>query len=181
MEEVRAWRDTAVLLEQSYHMTDLYVRRPDAIKFLSTVGVNSFAKFGRSKARQLVCCNHDGFVIGDGIIFALEDDQILFAGRPPLTNWMAYQAGISDLDVTTEIDSHLLENSDKPRRLCRFEIRGPKALDILNEVTEGGELTTKFFNMGEITVAGCTARTLSHGMGGAQGLELWGPYEDDAD
>jgi len=41
-------------------------------------------------------------------------------------------------------------------------------------------LTTKFFNMGEITIAGCKARTLSHGMGGAQGLELWGPFEDGA-
>lgn len=32
--------------------------------------------------------------------------------------------------------------------------------------------------MGEITIGGCKARTLSHGMGGAQGLELWGPYEE---
>lgn len=29
IEEVRAWRNSAVLLNQSYHMTDLYVRGPD--------------------------------------------------------------------------------------------------------------------------------------------------------
>ncbi|MEZ5721817.1 MAG: hypothetical protein R3D59_09220 [Paracoccaceae bacterium] len=56
-------------------------------------------------------------------------------------------------------------------------MQGPDALKILEEVNEGGPLTTKFFNMGEITVAGCKARTLSHGMGGAQGL-AWGPYEE---
>lgn len=180
MEEVRSWRNSAVLLNQSYHMTDLYVRGPDALKFLSYVGVNSFAKFGRNKAKQLICCNHEGYVIGDGILFGLEDDEYLYVGRPPLTNWMAYQASISDFDVTTELDIRSLENTDKPRKLYRFEVQGPNALDILNEVNEGAPLVTKFFNMGTITIAGCKARTLSHGMGGAQGLELWGPYEDGA-
>lgn len=178
MEEVRAWRHGAVLLNQSYHMTDLYVRGPDAIKFLSYVGVNSFANFGRNKAKQLICVNPDGYVVGDGIIFGLEDDEILYVGRPPLAYWLAYQAEVLDFDLTTEFDIRSLENADKPRKLYRYEVQGPRALEILNEVNEGGDLTTKFFNMGEITIAGCTARTLSHGMGGAQGLEIFGPYED---
>lgn len=178
MEEVRAWRNGAVLLNQSHHMTDLYLRGPDAIKFMSYVGVNSFANFGRNKAKQLICCNHDGYVIGDGIIFALEGDEILYVGRPSLAYWLAYQAEIGNFDVTTELDIRSLENADKPRKLYRYEVQGPLALDILNEANEGGPLTTKFFNMGEITVAGCKARTLSHGMGGARGLELWGLYEE---
>lgn len=178
MEEVRAWRHGAVLLNQSYHMTDLYVRGPDAVRFLSHVGVNSFAGFGRNKAKQLVCVNEDGYVIGDGIIFGLEDDEVLYVGRPPLAYWLAYQAEIGSFDVTTEFDIRSLENTARPRKLYRFEVQGPKALDILAEVNEGGPLSTRFFSMGEITVAGCTARTLAHGMGGAQGLELWGPYED---
>ncbi|MFV0243598.1 MAG: aminomethyl transferase family protein [Qingshengfaniella sp.] len=178
IEEVRAWRNSAVLLNQSYHMTDLYLRGPDAIRMLSHVGVNSFKNFGRNKAKQLVCCNYDGYVIGDGIIFALEDDEILYVGRPPLAHWMKFIADTGDFDVTAELDIRSLENPDKPRKLYRYEVQGPKALDILNEVNEGGPLTTKFFNMGEITIAGCKARTLSHGMGGAQGLEIWGPYED---
>ena len=92
MEEVRAWRNGAVLLNQSYHMTDLYIRGADTIKFLSYVGINNFSNFGRNKAKQLVCCNHDGYVIGDGILFGLEDDEALFIGRPPVANWMAFQA-----------------------------------------------------------------------------------------
>jgi glycine cleavage system aminomethyltransferase T len=178
MEEVRAWRESAVLLNQSYHMTDLYIRGADAVRFVSHVGVNSFAGFGRNKAKQLVCVNSDGYVIGDGILFGLADDELLYVGRPPLAYWLAYQAEIGDFDVTTEFDIRSLENTARPRKLCRFEVQGPKALDILNEANEGGPLTTKFFNMGEITIAGCKARTLSHGMGGAQGLELWGPYDE---
>ena len=178
VEEARAWRNGAVLLNQSYHMTDLYVRGPQVKALLERVGVNSFKTWGRDKAKQLVCCNPDGYVIGDVICFGLEDDVALLIGRPPVCNWVAYQAEISGLDVTTEFDIRSLENPDKPRKLYRYEVQGPKALDILNAVNEGGPLTTKFFNMGEITIAGCKARTLSHGMGGAQGLELWGPYEE---
>ena len=178
IEETRAWRESAVLLQQTFHMTDLYVRGPDTKAFLEHVAVNSFATWGKDKAKQIVCVSPDGYVIGDGILFGHSDEEALFVGRPPLSNWMRYQAEISDFDVTTEVDIRSLENPDKPRQLYRYEVQGPKALDILNEVNEGGPLVTKFFNMGEITVAGCKARTLSHGMGGAQGLELWGPYED---
>lgn len=178
MEEVRAWREGAVLLNQSYHMTDLYVRGPDALKLLSHVGVNSFASFGPGKAKQLVCVNPNGYVIGDGIVFGMGPEEYLYVGRPPLANWIAYNAEVGDFDVSTEYDIRSLENPDTPRKLYRYEVQGPKALDILNEVNEGGPLVTRFFNMGEITIAGCTAGTLSHGMGGAQGLEIWGPYAE---
>ena len=36
----------------------------------------------------------------------------------------------------------------------------------------------KFFNMGHIQIAGRTVRALRHGMAGAPGLEVWGPYEE---
>lgn len=180
IEEVRAWRESAVLFDQSYHMTDLYVRGPDAVRLLGHVGVNSFANFGRDRAKQLVCVSPDGFVIGDGILFGLEEDELLYIGRPPLANWIRFQAEIGDWDVETELDIRSLENPDKPRKLYRYEVQGPNALRILEAVNQGGPLTTKFFRMGEITIAGCRARTLSHGMGGAQGLEIWGTYEERA-
>src|SRR5688572_5638604 len=41
-DEQRAWRDTCVLFNQSYHMTDMYVEGPDAPTVLSMLGVNSF-------------------------------------------------------------------------------------------------------------------------------------------
>jgi glycine cleavage system aminomethyltransferase T len=178
-DEVRAWRESAVLMNQSYHMTDLYIRGPQALDFLSHVGVNSFKGFGRNKAKQLVCVSPDGFVIGDGILFGLEDDEYLYVGRPPLANWLRYQASLGRFDVDTELDIRKLEGGGH-RKLYRYEVQGPRALDILNAVNQGGPLTTKFFAMGEITIAGCKARTLSHGMGGAQGLEIWGPYAEGA-
>jgi vanillate/3-O-methylgallate O-demethylase len=125
-----------------------------------------------------VCVNYDGHVLGDAIIFGLEDDEFNIVGRPVVPNWVQYQAETGGYDVTVERDERTLDNPDKPRKTYRFEVQGSNALRILEKANQGGALTTKFFNMGEITVAGRRARTLSHGMGGAQGLELWGPVED---
>ncbi|MCB1350579.1 MAG: aminomethyl transferase family protein, partial [Maritimibacter sp.] len=46
MEEMRAWRESAALMDQSFHMTDLYVKGPDTLRLLSDLAVNSFANFG---------------------------------------------------------------------------------------------------------------------------------------
>ena len=44
-DEVRAWQQTCVLFNQSYHMVDLAVEGPDAFAMLNHLGVNSFAGF----------------------------------------------------------------------------------------------------------------------------------------
>ncbi len=47
------------------------------------------------------------------------------------------------------------------------------------EKLNGGPLEQlKFFNMATMTIDGTTVRTLRHGMAGAPGLEIWGPYAD---
>ena len=177
-EEVQAWRNSAALLNQSLHMTDLYVQGPDVIRLLSDLSVNSYANFGRNKAKQIICCNEDGYLIGDSVLFGLEDDLVKIVGRPCVPNWVQFHAETGNYDVTVERDERRVDAPDAPRKTYRFEVQGPRAIEILNEVNEGGTLTTKFFNMGEITIAGCAARTLSHGMGGAEGLEIWGPADD---
>ena len=59
-DEQRAWQETAVLFNQSYHMTDMYVEGPDAAKLLNSLGINSFKGFEVDKAKQYVPVNHDG-------------------------------------------------------------------------------------------------------------------------
>ncbi|MGZ4662411.1 MAG: aminomethyl transferase family protein, partial [Arthrobacter sp.] len=43
--EQRAWRETAVLYDQSHHMVNFFVKGPDALKLFSDTGINSFANF----------------------------------------------------------------------------------------------------------------------------------------
>lgn len=91
-DEQRAWRETVALMDQSFHMTDLYLQGPDVMRLISHLGVNAFNGFGRNKAKQFVACNHDGYVIGDMILFGLEDDQVSLVGRPAVANWCSSTA-----------------------------------------------------------------------------------------
>ena len=176
-DEQEAWRKTAILFDQSYHMTDLYVEGPDTVRLLSELGVNSFKGFQRDKAKQFVACNHDGYVIGDGVLCALENDKVILIGRPPVSNWVNYHAVTGGYDVRVERDERSLANA-RPRRLYRFEVQGPNAWKILEKVHGGPIPDIRFFAMGEIRIAGRPVRCLKHGMSGAPGLELWGPKEE---
>src|SRR5437016_929893 len=82
-DEQRAWRETCVLFDQSHHMVEQYVGGPDALKLLSHLAINSFAKFPIDKAKQFVPCSYDGYVIGDGILFHLAENELVFVGRAP--------------------------------------------------------------------------------------------------
>jgi hypothetical protein len=73
-DEQEGWANTAVLFDQPYHMTDLYVKGPDMVRLLSDLEVNTFKGFKRDKAKQLIVCNYDRYVIGDAVLFALEGD-----------------------------------------------------------------------------------------------------------
>jgi len=176
-EEQRSWRETVGLLDQSLHMTDLYVKGPDTIRLLSEVGVNSFKGYGRDKGKQIVCCNHDGYVIGDMVLFGLEDDIVNIVGRPPVANWIQYHAETGGYDVTFERDERSISNP-KPRKTYRFELQGPKAWALLEKLNGKPIEEIKFFRMGEFQIAGRKIRALAHAFAGAPGLEFWGPLEE---
>lgn len=68
-DEQYAWQHTCILFDLSYHMVDLALEGPDALKLLSHVGFNSFEGFEVNQAKQLAPCSPDGYVIGDVILF----------------------------------------------------------------------------------------------------------------
>ena len=78
----RLRRDASALFDQSHHMTDLYLEGTDVIRLLSDLGVNTFENAAVNKAKQLVACNHDGYVIGDGILFFVLEHRVSLVGRP---------------------------------------------------------------------------------------------------
>jgi len=177
-DEQVSWRETCALFDQSHHMTDLYVEGPDTIRLLSDLGVNSFTNFAVNKAKQFVPCTPDGRVIGDGILFFLDENRVLLVGGPSAHNWLAYHAETGDYDVSLERDERTAVNPTGRRKLYRYQVQGPTALEVMERATGGPLPEIKFFNMGELTVAGRKVRALHHGMSGAPGLELFGPWEE---
>jgi len=180
-DEQRAWRETAVLFDQSHHMANIYVEGPDALKMLSYLATNSFAKFPVNRAKQFAPCTYDGFVIGDGILFHLEENRLVFVGRAPAANWIQFHAETGGYDVKIEKDDRSPSNPKGKavvRSCYRYQIQGPNATQILEKLNGGPLPEIKFFNMDVINITGRKVRALRHGMAGAPGLEIWGPYEE---
>ncbi len=178
-DEQRAWQQTCVLFNQSFHMTDMYIKGPDALKLLSGLAVNSFDGFDVNKAKQFVACNYDGYVIGDAILFHLDKDLYNLVGRPSAHNWVQYHCETGGYKVTLERDEESAARQGPPvRKVYRYQVQGPNAMKVLEKVTGGPLPKIKFFNMGEVTIAGRKVRTLRHGMVGQPGLELFGPWAE---
>lgn len=176
-----ATRQTCVLFDQSHHMVDVYIEGPDALKLLTETTINSFARFTVNKAKQYVPCNHEGYVIGDGILFYLEENKFVFVGRAPGANWIKYQAETGGYNVKTIYDdrSPSRPGGQQVNRISyRYQIQGPKAEQLIQKLNGGPLADIKFFNMAEIKIAGRRVRALRHGMAGEPGLEIWGPYEE---
>ena len=180
-DEQRAWRDTAVLFDQSHHMAELTIKGPDALKLCSYTTINSFKGFVPNKAKQMVPITYDGNVVGDGILFYLAENELLFVGRAPTVNWLQFHAETGGFKVDLIRDdrspSHPRGNA-VVRRHYRYQVQGPNAEKILNKVNGGPIPDVKFFTMDYINIGGKKVRALRHGMAGAPGLELWGPYEE---
>lgn len=176
-DEQRAWKETCALFDQSHHMTDLYVEGPDALKLFADLGINTVKNFRVNLAKQFVACNHDGYVIGDAILFHLEENHFNLVGRPPAHNWVQYHAETGGYKVKVERDERSFVNQGR-RKTYRYQIQGPNAVKTMEKVTGKAAPDIKFFHMDVFKVAGRDVRALRHGMVGQPGWELWGPWDD---
>jgi vanillate/3-O-methylgallate O-demethylase len=180
-DEQRAWRETCVLFDQSHHMVDLFIEGADALRLLSHLAINSFANFPVNRAKQFVPCSYDGCVIGDGILFHLDTNKFVFVGRAPTANWIQFHAATGGYDVSVEKDDRSPSRPmGKPvvRKFYRYQIQGPNAEQVIRKLNGGPFADIKFFHMDYINIAGRKVRALRHGMAGAPGLEVWGPYAE---
>jgi vanillate/3-O-methylgallate O-demethylase len=168
--EQRAWRESCALLDQSHHMTDLYISGPDALKLLRDVGVNSFENFGVNKAKQYVAVNEAGYLIGDAVLFHLEDELFDLVGHPMVLDWVQFH-----------LETGTYDRKAGPPKVYRYELQGPTAVAVLEKASGAPLPPTKFFQMADFTIAGHRVRGLRHGMAGQPGFELFGPWaEGDA-
>ena len=182
-DEQAAWRDSAVLFDQSHHMDELIVEGPQATEFLSHHGINSFANFDTNRAKHFVPVTPNGHVIGDHIIFREREDKYVLVGRAPTSNWLMFCAAYGNWNVRLTYDPRSPSRPEGERVLrvhYRYQIQGPEAGKIFEKMNGGPIPDIKFFHVDTINVGSKKVQALRHGMSGAPGLEIWGPYEDKA-
>jgi glycine cleavage system aminomethyltransferase T len=176
-DEQRAWKESCALLELSYHMTELHLRGSGAFALLAKVAVNKLDPFPVKRAKQLVLVGHDGNMIGDAILFREEQEFFRVVGAPFASDWLQFNAEQMGGDVEVTRDDNFAVRAGT-RDVFRLQIQGPNALSFMREVTGGKLPEIKFFDIGEIQIAGRPVRALRHGMVGEPGYELYGRWDE---
>lgn len=180
-DEQRSWAESAVLFNQSFHMVDLLVTGPGAFDMLSYLAPNSFKGFVPNRAKQFAPVTPEGYVIGDVILFYLEENKFELVGRAPSIEWVEYWASTGKWDVKVERDERTAArplDQQGYRRNYRFQLQGPNAMTVLGKAMGETPPDLKFFHMAPIKIAGVEVRALRHGMAGQPGYELFGPWKD---
>jgi glycine cleavage system aminomethyltransferase T len=126
-----------------------------------------------------VACSYDGYVIGDAVLFHLEDQLFNLVGRPSAHNWVQFHCETGGYRAKCERDERsAARHGAITRKVYRFQVQGPNAVKVMQKVTGKPVPEIKFFDMGAFTIAGRRVRALRHGMVGQPGWELFGPWAE---
>src|ERR1700733_3702379 len=150
-DEQTAWQQTCVLFNQSYHMADLAVEGPDVFKLLNHLAPNGFKGFVPNRAKQFAPVNHDGYIIGDVIMFYLAENKFNLVGRAPALEWVQFHAATGKWDVKTELDQRTALRTDGRRKVWRFQIQGPNAMKVIEKALGRAPEELKFFHMTQVS------------------------------
>ncbi|WP_347558867.1 hypothetical protein [Robbsia sp. KACC 23696] len=176
--EVNSWLTSCGFMDQSHHMVDHYVKGPGAFDLLSSLAVNSFKNFKPGMAKQFVATTPDGHYLGDCVLFYLEEELFNLVGRPTALDWVQYHVETGKWDVTTERDPQSMDRGGRPPVVYRYELQGPRAAALIEKLTGKPLPDVKFFGMTDFQIAGHRVRALRHGMAGAVGFEMFGPWAE---
>ena len=181
-DEQRAWSASVAILDQSHHMTQLFLGGADLIPLLSSISPNTFATFRAGVAKQLIAVNKDGYLIGDGILFYNSDERegLVLIGHHILIDWVRFnaekaQAAGQDVHHRLEGNSHMRPGDPT---FFRLEIQGPDADHVMEKLWGGPVPEVKFFHIADVEIAGKKVKALRHGMAGQPGFEFYGAYAD---
>jgi len=182
-DEQRAWSSTVAIMDQSHHMTQLFLGGSDLIEILSGISPNTFATFRVGVAKQLIAVNHAGYLIGDGILFYNSDDRegLVLIGHHILIDWVRFnvekaQGAGKDVHHRLEANSAMRGAGNDPT-FYRYELQGPEADKVMLKLWDSIP-EVKFFHIADVEIAGKKVKALRHGMAGQPGFEFYGPYAD---
>ena len=164
--ETNAWKESCYI-NSSLNPTDTqWLKGPDALKFLSDHCVNNFEKFPVGTGKHGIMCNKDGFVMTDGIILRLDEDEFMLYW---LSLPVPYYLSKGNYDV-----QHKIITGSK----YLFQLCGPRSLEIVEAATNENLHDIKFMHHRMSSIAGKEVRILRAGMGGTLGYEVHGNIED---
>ena len=139
IEEHKNVRENIGLFDVS-HMGEVFIKGPDALKFLNYLVPANVSKLVNGKALYTHLVNEKGGIIDDLIIYKLEENSyflIVNASRiDEDVNWISYNSANFDIEIDNQ--SH---------NLSMIAIQGPKAYLLIEKMGVNKEIQPKSFSI----------------------------------
>jgi glycine cleavage system aminomethyltransferase T len=169
VDECRSWVASCYLGDWS-SLGKVEVRGPQALAFLSWLGLRDLSQFAIGQIKHHVQLDEHGWVASEGILCRLGEDAFLYTAGS--IEWLQWQFGQGDWDA---------ELTDVTPDRFIFGVQGPRSRACVERVlaTDLGDLA---FNHSRDARAGSVPlRVLRTGISGELGYELHGPAEAAAE
>jgi len=166
--EYYAIRNSVAILDTS-PLFKYRISGPDALRFLQSVMVRDIGQCKIGDAQYTCWCNSDGFVLQDGVILRISDDNFrLTAGEPSLHY---FRATASTLDLSN------LEIEDLTNDYGILAVQGPHAYSTISQLTDATD-SLSYFELAQTEIEGSPVLLSRTGYTGDLGYELWIKAED---
>jgi glycine cleavage system aminomethyltransferase T len=174
--EQRAATESVALLDVSHHMNDLFIEGPDATRVLAASSANNYEKFAIGQAKQFIAVTDEGWLLQDAILARRGENKYVLTGIGTTHSWVIYHAVTSGADVEFAFDPSSDLRGPADPRIFRYQIQGPRALDMLSPIFGDQLDDIRFFHEKEVVLDGLRFSALRHGMAGEAGFEFIGPW-----
>lgn len=165
IEEHIATRTRAGLFDVS-HMGEIWVEGPDAIPFVNRITTNDVTKLIDGQAHYSALPNEDGGVVDDLLVYRVADDRLLLVVNAGTTDkdweWINKNKGDENISLRNASSDY-----------CQIAIQGPKAVEILQELTETDLAPIGYYHFTEGKVDGVDAIISRTGYTGEDGFEVY--------
>lgn len=163
-QEHQAVRNAAGLFDVS-HMGELWIEGPDALAQANRLITNDLARRPIGGAVYTLCCDDQGRILDDLIVYRLADDRVLTvcnaSNRDKISAHFAREVGGN---------ARFIDRSDETALLA---LQGPRSADILAALLQQSALLdVPRFNTFDATFAGQPLLTARTGYSGEDGFEL---------
>ena len=168
IEEHRAVRNAAGIFDLG-HMGQARVSGPDAERFVQSVATNDLDRIPEGLAQYSILCRPSGGTVDDIFVYRLPDSLFICLNASNTDKdiaWLQEQQRASGMDARVE---------DVSDRYGMLAVQGPRAIGIVQRLTDTDLSALPRFGVVETTVNGVPTIVGRTGYTGEDGVELYPP------
>ncbi|RUY31389.1 aminomethyl transferase family protein, partial [Mesorhizobium sp. M7A.F.Ca.CA.001.13.2.1] len=166
VEELAAIRNRVAMGDMS-PLSKYVIAGPDAERMMDALIPRDIKKLQVGQIYYAPWCDENGHVVGDGLVFRMDETTFRVSADPGLSWWKQHAEGL-DVRVTDISDSYGI-----------LTLQGPRSREVLEAVTKSVQ-ELPFSRLAIVTIAGRRVEILRQGFTGEHGYELWVKADDGA-